>query len=236
MNISVVDDDKCFREQITGYIKKYFAENRKEQCLISEFENGMDFVSDYNANCDIVFLDIEMPHMDGMEAARRIRCKDDKVVIVFITNISKYAIKGYEVGAIDFVLKPIEYFNFADKLQKAIACAGKHREETTFIKCRDGLVKLSYRDITYIEKDHNNIVYHVTNNKYSSIGSLMQIEEELSKQFFFKINSGCMVNLRHIERVDKNAVYLNGEMLPIARGRQKELVNAMFEYMFGRGK
>ena len=120
IRIAIVDDDARYRSEVEGYIARYGKETG-EEFEVTCFQSGMDFITDYKPVNDIVFLDIEMPLIDGMSTARKLRLVDKEICIVFITKMSKYALEGYEVNAVDFVVKPIKYFNFTDKLKKAIA-------------------------------------------------------------------------------------------------------------------
>ena len=119
LKIGLVDDDICYLEQMKTYLKQ-FCEEENVACQIEEFHNGLNFVEDYSGDLDVVFLDIEMPHLNGMEAAKRVREKDPSLGIIFVTNMAQYAIRGYEVNAIDFIVKPVKYFVFADTLKSAI--------------------------------------------------------------------------------------------------------------------
>lgn len=110
-HIAIVEDEKVFAGQLQEFLKKY----QKEQDTafkISVFRDGAEILEHYEPLYDVILLDIEMPRVNGMEAAAKIRQMDGDVVLVFITNMASYAIHGYEVGALDFVMKPITYYPF----------------------------------------------------------------------------------------------------------------------------
>ena len=116
--IAIVEDDQGYRDTLFIYIKQYEQE-RDTAFEATPFEKADDFLAVYNGDYDIILMDIEMPGTNGMDAAEQIRKRDAQVVIMFITNMAHYAIKGYEVGALDFVLKPIQYLNFANRTAEA---------------------------------------------------------------------------------------------------------------------
>ena len=116
--IGIAEDDPSFQKTISEYIERYQKEKNID-IQASFFQDGNELVFKYEPIYDVLLLDIEMPKMNGMDAAREIRKRDQRVLIIFITNMAQYAINGYEVGALDFVLKPIKYFSFSMKLEKA---------------------------------------------------------------------------------------------------------------------
>ena len=126
--IAVVEDDSSASQQIQNYLSLYQKENEQE-FSVTVFADGLSILEDYHPIWDIILMDIEMPLMDGMTAAKCIRELDQSVIIIFITNMAKYAIKGYEVGALDFVLKPVSYFAFSLKITKALTSLA-HREKS----------------------------------------------------------------------------------------------------------
>lgn len=117
--IAVVDDQPDMRQQLCSMIDQYSRENN---CMleVTTFSDGAQIITNYCKGFDIIFLDIEMPELGGMDAAERIRTVDPDVVLVFVTNMAQYAIRGYEVDALDFVLKPVNYYQFSTKLARAL--------------------------------------------------------------------------------------------------------------------
>lgn len=100
LKVGVVDDDREENARLKGYLQR-FQEEEKEEFLIKTYDSGVDFLEEYKSNYDVIFLDIEMPGVDGMEVAHEIRNLDRSVGIIFVTNMAQYAIRGYEVNAID---------------------------------------------------------------------------------------------------------------------------------------
>lgn len=115
--IAIVEDEAAVREQLAGYVQRY-TRQYGTPFEVTEFADGMEILEDYRSQFDIIFLDVEMKHLDGMETARRIRERDGGVLIVFITNMAQYAIRGYAVGALDYVLKPVPYLHFRSSCKR----------------------------------------------------------------------------------------------------------------------
>lgn len=118
MRIAIVEDNADVRAQLCGFVEQYAAESGKP-LEVQTFPDGAA-IAPYQGGFDIIFMDIEMPQQGGMATAERIRAVDQDVVLVFVTNMAQYAIRGYEVDALDFVLKPLNYYQFKVKLERAI--------------------------------------------------------------------------------------------------------------------
>ena len=118
MRIALVDDDRNDRSQLRTYISNYLGEEGAD-CEIEEFENALTFLSGYAYTFDLVVMDIDMPGLSGIEAARQLREKDPHVTLMFVTNMPQYALEGYAVEAVDYLLKPLSYPDFRLKMQKA---------------------------------------------------------------------------------------------------------------------
>ena len=119
LRIATVEDDTNDLEALRTHLKRYEKENGLK-FLITEFRDGEDIVTDYSADYDLILMDIEMAFLNGMKAAEKIRELDKDVVIIFITNMPQYAIQGYKVNALDYMLKPISYFSFSESMGRAL--------------------------------------------------------------------------------------------------------------------
>lgn len=230
ISIAIVDDDEGYQSQIKEFIETYEKETG-ESFTVTVFNSGMDFVTDYKPLYDIAFLDIEMPLMDGMTTARKIRQVDNRICIVFVTRMAKYAIEGYEVNAVDFVVKPLKYYNFKDKLKKALKFVSSHAEKEVVIKSEGSYFRLPVSEIYYIEKDKNYLIYHTARGEIRERGSMEDAEKQLSESGFSLCNSGCIVNLRLIQQVTQTDVVINGERLPLSRRRIKEFKTDMLNFL-----
>lgn len=229
---ALVDDEPAFRSLMRGYLQRYAAEGQLE-CELHEYPSGLDFLSDAKVAYDLVLLDVEMPHLDGIETARRLRKTDQTVGIIFVTNMAQYAIHGYEVNAIDYIVKPVEYFTFAYKLKKALRfCALRQEKELVLIQ-ETGMVRLPYSSIYYLAKEKNYIVYHSDSGIFRERGTMAEKKSAFLESGFAECSSGCVVNLSHVSRVKQEEVWVGSEIIPISRSKRRSFLNALMDY-YGR--
>lgn len=234
--IAVVDDE----EEAFNILKGYFDEYAKEhdvQFDCTWFSNPIVFLTSYAAHYDILFLDVAMPHMNGIEAAHKIRQVDTDLLIVFVTNMKQYAIRGYEVDADDFILKPISYYDFTMKLDR-VRQKIENRRMATKIRINDGgtLRFLPVSDIRYIEVARHQLVYHTVEKDYEVRGTLSAVENFLCRNNFARVNKYCIVNLYFIDGIDGYTLYIsNGEKksdeTTISRQRKKEFIQTLNSYL-----
>lgn len=233
IRIGVVEDDPASCQRTLDFLNHYQQEN-DVQFTVSVFEDGETIVEKYSPVYDILLLDIEMAHMDGMEAARRIRERDDSVIIIFITAAPQYAISGYEVRAMSYLLKPLPWFAFSQELRHSIDMIRKNSDATLLIDTAGGQNRIELADITYLESIRHTIVIHTLNGKLSINGTLKDMEAKLADQGFFRSNSCYLVNMRHVTGVeDQDCIMPNDERLRISRPRKKAFLAALADYMGG---
>ena len=183
--IAIVEDEKEFRDQLYDYLRKYEEENTLS-FRISVFEDGADILENYRNEYDLILLDIEMPKMNGMDAAERIREKDEDVVLMFITNMAQYAIRGYSVGALDFIMKPITYYTFSMKMTRALKRVQRKAnvQAPIVLHLPDGMRTLEIKQIYYVEVQNRMLSYHTDEGIFMMRGTMQSVEQELAPYAF----------------------------------------------------
>ena len=232
MHIAVVEDDQESRQQLEEYIHQYGQEHGMT-FDVDLFAGGDQIVAQDTSRFDIILLDIEMPGMNGMEAATKLRARDSDVVLVFVTNMAQYAIHGYEVGALDFVLKPISYYTFRVRFERAIHRALQREGGQVLLTCPDGVVRLNTRDIYYVEVQNRQLHYHTLQGEYLLRGTMQQAEQELGRHHFVRCSHWCLVNLRHVTEVHRDTVVVAGQELAISRRNYTAFLTALTNYVGG---
>lgn len=233
IRIGVVEDDPASCQLVVDYLNRYRSEHG-EEFVVSVFDDGAALVDNYAPIYDILLLDIEMKRMDGMEAARRVRERDDSVVIVFITAAPQYAISGYEVRALSYLLKPVPWFAFSQEMKRSIDAVRRNTDESLLVETGSKQLRVELAEIVYIESIRHTIVIHTLGGKLSITGTLKELEARLAGADFFRSNSCYLVNLRYVVAVeDQDCVLSTGERLRISRPRKKAFLAALADYMGG---
>lgn len=229
IKIAIVEDEHAYAMQLQDYLHQY--ENETGEVFeISLFSDGDEIVNKYRPIYDIILMDVEMKFMDGMSAAEEIRKVDTEVVIMFITNMPQYAIRGYAVDALDYVLKPVSYFAFSQKLNRAISRMKKRETKTLSISIKGGTVRLDVANIMYIESQGHTLIFHTAGANYETSGTMKDMEKELSNYDFFRGNKGYLINLAHVDSIKDGCAVVRGEQLLLSRARKKEFMETLTRY------
>ncbi len=229
LRIAIVEDEESYISVLEKYLEKYKQESG-EQIEVTVYHDGDEIAASYRAQFDIILMDIEMNFVDGMTAAEEIREVDSSVFIIFITNSPQYAIKGYEVGALDYILKPVPYFTFSQKLGRAIKKLKKRSEKWLTIAIKGGVMRMAISDIYYIESEGHNLIYHTAQGCAISSATLKSVEPEMEKMEFVKINKCYLVNMEHVDGVKDKYAVVHGENLLISRPRMKPFMQELTRY------
>lgn len=232
IRLALVEDDAAYRKELRGYIERYSAESGK-RFAVTEYADGDEIALGYKAVHDIILMDIEMKFMDGMMAAEEIRQKDSEVVIIFITNSPQYAIKGYAVGALDYVLKPVSYYAFTQRLGRAVELV--HRRDRRFLQvnARGSAFKLDVANIYWIESRGHELLLHTADGELSAAGSMQETEQKLAGCGFYRVNKGSLVSLEHVDGLQGGDAVVQGTRIPLARARRQSFLDALNNYING---
>lgn len=231
-HIAIVEDEAAFCGQLRAFLEQYQEEQNK-RFKISVFQDGAEILADYQPIYDIILLDIEMPGINGMDAAAQIRSVDQEVVLMFITNIASYAIRGYEVGALDFVMKPITYYTFSMRFSRALKRVRQREQQQILLTLADGVKRLEIQQIYYVEVQNRILHYYTDEGEYSVRGTMQSVEEAFARQPFVKCNHWYIVNLKHVSQVRQNTVTVGGYELEISRRNRTPFLKALADYVGG---
>ncbi len=232
MRIAIVEDEQPFADQLIEYIARFSKEYQTEiQC--QHFKSSVSFLSSYQPIWDLLLLDIEMPNMNGLMLAHKVREIDQNILLIFITKVAKYAMAGYEVAALDYVLKPVNYYAFFMKLRRVLSLLETKQKNHLIIQGNGFVRKIPVETIRYIDVLGHTISYHTPQGIISSTGakSIRKLESELLPDGFCKCNQCYLVNLRYVQSVEKDtAVLTDGECLNISRNRKKPFMQALLDF------
>ena len=226
LTIAVVEDEKKYEEQLDAFLARFSGETGNTLKVL-HFSDGDEIAEDYPGGMDIILMDIQMRFMDGMTAARRIRERDSAVVIIFITNRVDYAVQGYQVDALDYILKPLNYFALKESLLRAIERFPASKGKTITLKTAAGIVILETDSITYVESIRHNLIYHTKKSEHTVRQNMHEAEELLGGEQFFRIHKGYLVNLLHVSSVQGNDCIVDGNVLPVSRTKKNELMSLL---------
>lgn len=230
IRIAIVEDDAGYMGTLQDYLKRYEADH-DVSLEVRCFTDGDEIVDGYRAGFDIILMDVEMRFMDGMTAAREIRKVDPQVVIIFITNMTQYAIQGYAVDALDYVLKPVSYFAFSQRLERAITRLKNREREYIAVPVKGGVRKLDTAEIYYVESRDHDLTFHTRSGSFHVGMTMRQAEEQLTGAHFFRGNNSYLINLEHVDGIQDGCAVVRGELLKLSRPRKNAFLEALSDYL-----
>ncbi len=231
--VAVVEDDAAARRSLAEKIERY-ARETGHGIAVSVFSDAYFFLMNYKSDFDVVFFDIEMPGMNGMEAAKKVRGKDKDVIIVFVTNLAQYAVDGYEVRALDFILKPVTYPGFHMKFDR-ICKELSHRldDHSVFLGNRTNTKRVRVLDILYVEVDNHELIFHLTDGEFRMRGTMVETEKKLAPHHFVRCNSYYLVNLKYVDSLHGDRLMVGGNELRISQSRRQAFLTELARYAGG---
>ncbi|MEO8535048.1 MAG: LytTR family DNA-binding domain-containing protein [Flavobacterium sp.] len=234
MKCVIIDDEPLAVELLEDFVRKIDSLE-----LLTTFNNAIDAVSFINQNnVDLIFLDIQMPHFSGIEFLNTI---EKKPLIIFTTAYSDYAVEGFNLGAVDYLVKPIPFHRFLKSVVRAqqilnpsaaiqtiseTTTAPELEQDFMFVRAEYENVKMNFSDILFIEGLKDYVKIYTTDNKFTlTLISLIKLENLLSSKGFSRIHRSYIINIKHVKSIQKNKVLISDKRIPISESYK----NAFFE-------
>lgn len=230
MRIAVCDDEELFRIEFKSVLDKVLINAEYD---IDTFSGGSSLYEAFLKNpFDLVFLDIEMPGIDGITLAKRLRAVSENVQIVFLTSHIEYALEGYEVNALRYLVKPVD-MNKLSEVLKYIQDK-KNNSRQIMIKQEGEDIVIDISDIIYMESMDKNVRIVTSKSEYITRYNISDYEEELKNSGFLRIHRGYLISLSKVKKILKNDVVMDGDIsLPVSRSNIKTLKDALYAYVEG---
>ncbi len=232
MNIAICDDEKIVRLQIKGLIEKQKADGNLEL-----YETGEELLA-VGKHFDVVFLDIQMEGMNGIDTARALREQNEETVLIFITGIKEYVFDAFDVAAFHYLLKPIEENKFMEVFDRAVKEAEKRKEKgqkQLFIKTRQRNITLEQKNILYIENRGRKAEIHTVDETIEIYAAMIELEKQLGGEFY-RCHRGYLVNMAYITEYSNDSIRLSdGESIYLAKEKYNEFVKEYMRYLRNGG-
>lgn len=232
MDIAVVDDEKIIREHIHEMI-----ENQKPDCNVACFASGEELLAAVKP-FDIIFLDIQMDGMNGIEAAKEVREKNADTVLIFITGIKEYVFEALDIYAFHYLLKPVTEQKFTEVFEQAFREAGlrkMHQKKQLFIHTRNKGITIDTDNILYIESASRKVEIHTMQEVIAAYAALGELETQLGETFY-RCHRGYLVNMAHIKEYKSDSITLmGGDTIYLTKKKYGEFVKAYMWYLQNGG-
>lgn len=233
--IHMVEDEDEAAERLRGMLLRY-ADERGLDFHVTRDASALPLMED-RPSYDLVFMDIQLPGIDGMECAEFLRQYDQTTPLIFVTNLAQYAVRGYEVDALDFVVKPVSYGSLCPKLDRALRVVDRTRGRTVSVRTRDGLRVIPLADLVCVEVRNHDLVFRVMGEEGEPLaqrGSLSALEEELAGAPFVRVSQSCLANMGLIRRVRKDELAMaDGSTLYFSRAKRRPAMERIADYLGG---
>ena len=231
-NIAIVEDDDNDAKLLESYIINISEKEHSEYNVI-RFRNAIDFLKDYQPIYAVVLLDVEMPNMNGVEASIELRKIDKSCSIIFVTNLIQYAQKGYEVDAVAYLIKPVQYYDFSMKFKKAVAMYSLNEDKDLLVKAGKGIYHISTNKLMFVEVIRHRLYYHLVDEVIEVTGTISKAEEKLKDYGFLKCNQCYLVNPSYISKIQGLELTVGNSILLISRPRKKAFLEELANWYSG---
>ena len=226
LNCLIIDDEPLARKGLREYVQEIDFLHCVASC-----ENALKAASFLNQEkIDLIYLDIHMPKLSGIEFLKTLK---NPPLTIITTAYSDYALEGYSLDVIDYLVKPINFDRFLKASQKALEffelkARAEHNAASPvdyfFVRCDRKFEKVFFRDLSYIEGLQNYAVIHVGNKKLITYITLTSLENQLPKDRFLKVHKSFIISVPHVKAIEKDEIIMDNARIPISRSLQEQVV------------
>lgn len=228
----IIEDDQAAGETLRSLVSRYLDEHGVD-AHIEWMTSAFDFIG-FRKHWDLVFMDIGLPGVDGMEAAHLLRERDSETLLIFVTDLAQFAMKGYEVDALDFVVKPVNYQSLSMRLDRAMRILAGKQANNIYLSTRFGARVFPITDLIFAEVRGHNLEYHLPDETITVRGTMSKLEEEMDSARFIRISNSCLINADRIHSINGSIVRMStGDELAISRTKKKSALEALASYYGG---
>ena len=225
VNCLVVDDEELARTLLENYISRLPHLNLVEKCA-----NPLDALNVLQEKeIDMIFLDIQMPEMTGIDFLKSLH---QKPKVIFTTAYSEYAIEGYQLDVVDYLLKPFSFERFVQAVNKAVDLLNSKpsspEKDYLLVKSEHKVHKIKFEDIRYIQSMREYVAYFLPTGKILALNSLKRLEEELPSDQFIRIHKSYIIPFQKVTTLEGNMVHIGDEKLPIGNLYKEEVLKRIF--------
>lgn len=227
MNCLIVDDEPVARKGVAEYVNEIDFLNLVGQC-----ENAVKASAYLNQHTiDLVFLDIQMPKLSGIEFLKMLK---NPPLVIFTTAYSEYALEGYSLDVVDYLMKPITFERFLKAAQKALEVhslkraanqPGDAQADYFFVKCDSKFEKVFFKEVCYVEAMQNYSIIHAQSRKLITYITMTSLENQLPAKQFLKVHKSYIVSIPHIKAIEGNEILAGEARIPISRNLKDEVIN-----------
>ena len=229
--IAICDDEQSFIQDLKINLERYAVDTDREFCFF-EFHDGIELIENYQPDFDLIFMDIKMEKLNGLKTAEEIRKTDSTVGLFFLTSLSQYVWKGYEYGAINYLLKPMKYGRLKMELDRFFSRYQGREEGYLSFSNDNGKYKVLYKNLRYAETQKRNVLLHFDGQEQVIYKNMKEVASLLEAQRqFARCHASFIVNMVYVKSVENlEAVLTTGERVPISQPKRKEFMAKLADF------
>lgn len=233
ITLALVEDDEAHRTELCLVVERFFAQNGEEIQLLT-YTDGDDILARYPQHLDLILMDIDMPRINGLEAARRIRSFDTQVLLIFVTNMVQCALEGYAVEAMDFIVKPVTDYSCQLSFSRVLRRLRQRRGRSIQVRRGKNTYSINASELQYAETEGHSLLLHMKDGSTISITeSIQSLTQRTQHLGLFRCHTSFLVNLAAVDTIRRTDTVVGGVVLPVSKHRREEFLRAMAGYTGG---